>query len=513
VLLQEGRDPAVAERALREVLALDPQNAEVRHNLAVFLAESGRAAEGAAGGQWSAAGNGQGVASAPPAQPDPVVEDRGTALLSRPVGPDGSGEPSYGTNEFAARPVGPSERSPVRPLGRRDGEASPLSPGETGVGGERPALRLAFACYNPLPLQLDTPYRRPLGGSESALCYLAEALAGRGHQVFVLHPGPGRAASRGVCCLPLNDYSLRQLGALDAFVVLNLAGQAQHLRPLLSPQTALVLWTGHHTDQPAVQPLRDPAERRRYDGFALVSDWQRQEFQSAFGLDPARAGVLRNGIAHAFQDLFPEGTAIAARKSQPPVLAYTSTPYRGLDLLLEAFPRIRQAVPGTTLKVFSGMGVYQIPVAEDQARFGALYQRCRATDGVDYLGSWPQPELAAALTGATVLAYPNTYPETSCISVLEAMAAGCQVVTSARGALPETTAGFARLVPVDGEREAYLDRFAAETVQALTPTGLDAEEHLRRQVAHVHQQHTWSGLADTWVGWLRQLRASPVNVG
>jgi hypothetical protein len=66
-----------------------------------------------------------------------------------------------------------------------------------------------------------------------------------------------------------------------------------------------------------------------------------------------------------------------------------------------------------------------------------------------------------------VLAYPNSYPETSCIAVLEAMAAGCVVVTSERGALPETSAGFARLDPVEGHREAYVEWFAAETVQAL----------------------------------------------
>jgi tetratricopeptide (TPR) repeat protein len=36
-LLQEGCDPAAAERALREVLALDPGNREARHNLAILL--------------------------------------------------------------------------------------------------------------------------------------------------------------------------------------------------------------------------------------------------------------------------------------------------------------------------------------------------------------------------------------------------------------------------------------------------------------------------------------------
>jgi glycosyltransferase involved in cell wall biosynthesis/tetratricopeptide (TPR) repeat protein len=41
VLLQEGRDPAAAENALRAVLALDPNHAEARHNLAVVCQRNG----------------------------------------------------------------------------------------------------------------------------------------------------------------------------------------------------------------------------------------------------------------------------------------------------------------------------------------------------------------------------------------------------------------------------------------------------------------------------------------
>ena len=330
--------------------------------------------------------------------------------------------------------------------------------------------------------------------------------------MFVFHPGPTPAASRGVSCLPLTEPGLRQAGPLDALLVLNLAGHARALRPLLGHDSLLVLWNQHHWDQPAVQPLRDRAERAAYDGFALVSDWQRQEYLQHFGLDPQRTGVLRNGIAPAFAGLFPEAAGLGDSPRRPPVLANTSTPYRGLDLLLDAFPRIRAAVPGATLKVFSGMGVYQAPAAEDQARFGALYQRCHDLDGVEYVGSLAQPELAAELAQAAVLAYPNTYPETSCIAVLEALAAGCTVVTSARAALPETSAGFALLVPIDGDRDTYRDRFVAETVRALTErTGPDQAalvEHLGRQLAHVRQHHTWPVLADECVGWLCRLRAT-----
>jgi GT2 family glycosyltransferase/tetratricopeptide (TPR) repeat protein len=42
--LQEGKDPAATERALRDVLALDPQNAEAAHNLTLLLRKQGQAA-------------------------------------------------------------------------------------------------------------------------------------------------------------------------------------------------------------------------------------------------------------------------------------------------------------------------------------------------------------------------------------------------------------------------------------------------------------------------------------
>lgn len=45
VLLQEGKDWAVAERALRDILALDPRHGEARNNLAILLRQLGRAHE------------------------------------------------------------------------------------------------------------------------------------------------------------------------------------------------------------------------------------------------------------------------------------------------------------------------------------------------------------------------------------------------------------------------------------------------------------------------------------
>jgi tetratricopeptide (TPR) repeat protein/glycosyltransferase involved in cell wall biosynthesis len=373
----------------------------------------------------------------------------------------------------------------------------------------RKCLRIGLASYYPRPFRTETPYEQPLGGSESALCYLAEALAGQGQEVFLLNAGGATGISRGVPCLPLTPAGLRQLPALDVFVVQNFAGQGRVLRQALGPQTRLIFWTGHAAIQPGVQPLRDPAERATYDAFVMVSDWQRAQYQDAFELDPGRTMVIPNGISPAFRDLYGPEESIVAAKARPPVVAYTSTPDRGLEWLLEAFPRIRAAVPGVTLEVYTGLRLYGFSESEDRAQFGALYQMCRETEGVELVGPVAQPELARRLRRVAVLAYPNTVPETFCIAVREALAAGCAVVTSALGALPETTAGLARLVPFGQDRAAYLDRFVAETVASLeqitAAESAELERQLRRQVDQINATSCWPALAGHWRSWLHGL--------
>lgn len=91
------------------------------------------------------------------------------------------------------------------------------------------------------------------------------------------------------------------------------------------------------------------------------------------------------------------------------MLAYTSTPFRGWDLLLDIFPHIRQAVPGTRLKVFSSIKVYHVSDVADQENYGELYRQCQETEGVEYIGAISQTELARELPQVTVKAYANTY--------------------------------------------------------------------------------------------------------
>lgn len=358
--------------------------------------------------------------------------------------------------------------------------------------------------------RVDSVKHIPLGGSQSSLCYLAAALATQNHQVFLFNSCSTSAISLGVLCQSWGELFTANLPKLDVLIVLNHAGWGQKLRQVLPSETKLILWTQHAFDQPAIAPLQDPAECASYDYFVFVSEWQRQTYLASLEIHPRRTKLLRNCIAPAFENLFGSIADLTSQKTYPPVLAYTSTPFRGLDLLLEIFPHLYQAIPGLILKIFSSLQVYQL--ADQSDPYSWLYAKCRETPGVEYIGSLPQAQLAQELHSVTLLVYPNHFAETSCISVLEAMASGCLVVTSNLGALPETTEGFGRLISVDDDWSRYQQDFIKEVLTLLqTPedysilTAFGEYQYIYWQVKYINKYYNWRRRASEWASWLQNI--------
>jgi glycosyltransferase involved in cell wall biosynthesis len=348
------------------------------------------------------------------------------------------------------------------------------------------------------------------------MSYLAVELARRGSRVTLICGTSWPRDVLGVTCISIQAVPLGSLEqAFDAFIVLNgPADLAARLRPSLAPGTPLVLWTGQAVDQPEMRPLHQSEVRRSWDAIVCVSDWHRATMIAEYRLDAGRVFVLRNAIAPCFDGLFSGGDALAQAKAGRPVLSYTSTPYRGLNVLNYVFPEVRREFPDAELEVYSSMRVYQQDERSDN--HALLYNQCRQTPGIRYVGSVAQPQLAEALKRASILAYPNTFAETSCIAVMEAMAAGLLVVTTELGALPETTRGFAALLPPPA---------AASTVQDFARSFLDRLKEVLRtraddpaafaaarfeQVKAINAEDTWRRRAAAWEdairGW-KQLRS------
>jgi glycosyltransferase involved in cell wall biosynthesis len=198
------------------------------------------------------------------------------------------------------------------------------------------------------------------------------------------------------------------------------------------------------------------------------------------------------------------------------VLVYTSTPFRGLDVLLLAFRTIRRAIPDVRLRVFSSMAIYQVAAGQDH--YTPLYTQC-AADGLDYCGPVGQDKLAEELRGVAGLAYPSTFAETSCIAVLEAMAAGAFIFTTRLGALPETTNGFAHMVDVEADPRVLAERFAAMVIRTWSELAADQAAACRRreaQARHVRDHYRWPARAPNGrPGWRKsrtECRPEPVEI-
>ena len=267
-----------------------------------------------------------------------------------------------------------------------------------------------------------TPAKQAMGGTQSGVIYLTAELAKLGHAVTVINGVDPPMVSRGVNYRSL-PVSAEFLNDFDVIVVVaNALGQAVRTGGFKKP---MVLWCHHAPNQGAVKDLANPAERAAWQGYAMVSDWQAQTYVDYLGVPRSAMKTLRNGISPYFYNL-PQKPRWYTRGT-PPILAYSSAPFRGLDILLCAFPLIRARVPGTTLRIYSSMKIYS---PEEGDEYIALYELARNLPGVEYVGPLPQGQLAEAFSDTDIWSYPSTFAETSCMAGMEAMAAGMMVITT-----------------------------------------------------------------------------------
>src|SRR5262245_24610258 len=121
-------------------------------------------------------------------------------------------------------------------------------------------MNWVFLDFMPWDYDVATPFARPLGGSQSAMSYLATTLARRGHIVTTLTGTTSPRTVSGVRCLHHETIPAEVFAPADTIcvVVNGPADVARVIRDLLPFERKLVLWAHHAHDQPAMAALGDP---------------------------------------------------------------------------------------------------------------------------------------------------------------------------------------------------------------------------------------------------------------
>jgi len=342
-------------------------------------------------------------------------------------------------------------------------------------------MKIAFLPGSCVPFDGATLQHRPLGGTETAVIRLAEALDRLGHKVFVFTQIESPQLTKP---LYLPYRALQDLGEVDVVIAV------RELLPLFSglKSKARYFWTGDSYDQLQHLGLGDRRVIRSLTALLAVSNWQADRLCAISGFPRDRSYILRNGFA---SELF---TSVQQRS--PNRLVYTSTPYRGLAHLIPIFPKIREEVPEAELHVYSSMKVYETTGAKDShsdRQFEPIFRKLGQLPGVTLHGSIKQAELAHELSSSSLFVYPNTFEETSCIASIEALAAGLPVITSRRGALPETVSDAGMFIEGDPQSAEYRKLFVSAAVNVLKDT--KAWQQLHERALARASLMTWDTIA------------------
>lgn len=195
-----------------------------------------------------------------------------------------------------------------------------------------------------------------------------------------------------------------------------------------------VLWTQHNWNQPSMGHLRDPELINRFDAFIFVSNWQLERYRNIYKIPGHKSYVIPNAIKPL--------DANKRDKSEPLRLLYASTPWRGLEVLLDAFENLGR--DDVVLDVFSSTKIYGAAFHEaNYATYKPLFERASATRNVFYRDYQPNEVVREAIQNAQILAYPSVFEETSCITAIESGSAGLYLVVTNYGALFETCGPWA----------------------------------------------------------------------
>lgn len=288
-------------------------------------------------------------------------------------------------------------------------------------------LRVAFYAGGCIPIHAYTLQERPLGGTETGVIRLSEALHNLGADVtvFSAYKDPPPSVPR------YTHYST--LASHKPFDVLVLVQEWRGAFFNL-PAKKLFFLTGDGPEIYSTFGLGDPRTVKNIDSFLAVSNYHATSLCQSSGFPIEKTTILGNGVHLPFYTT--EVPKIPRR------IIYTSAPYRGLAHLVPMLRRLTQKFTDLEFHAFSGMSLYardkKMPETPQTALTRELATALHKIPGCFLHDPIPQEALAVEYLRSSIFAYPCTVPETCCITALEAQAAGCACLVTDIGALRET---------------------------------------------------------------------------
>ena len=278
----------------------------------------------------------------------------------------------------------------------------------------------------------------------------------------------------------------------DINIVLNNADHS-----LLETDRINILWVQHFVNQAEIRNLESKEYIDKLDYIVFNSNWNFEKFSYQFKIPEDKSLVIKNAIDKIeFQE----------KPKDKINLIYHTTPWRGLELLLNVFKNLD--VKNVELNVCSSTKIYGKKFEDVYTKqYENIFNECKNTKNVNYLYFLHNKKVIELLKKTHIYAFPSIWPETSCISAIESMAAGCEIVATNLGALYETCAPFGTLVGFDRNFRNLEKKYRKTLLHSIKNYwSKENQKKLKLQYETINATYSWDVRSIEWKNFFEEAR-------
>ena len=254
-------------------------------------------------------------------------------------------------------------------------------------------------------------------------------------------------------------------------------------------------WLHDLPNDPETNHLKDQWSRDRFHKIIYCGHWQMNQYQTILKIPhDSKTCVLETAI---------EPIEFKTKPKDKIHLVYTSTPQRGLEILVPVFEELAKRYDNIVLDVFSSFKIYGW---DNDTRYEELYERCRQHPQINYHGTVTNDAVRAHLKQSHILAYPSIWPECNSKSIIEAMSAGVMCVHPNYAGLSDTSGCLTTMYNWDYDINKHANLFYQVLDQAIQIVQTEqTQNYLQFVKQYADTRYNWNKISQQWSGMLEYL--------
>lgn len=258
-----------------------------------------------------------------------------------------------------------------------------------------------------------------------------------------------------------------------------------------------IYWLHDLPHDPETSHLKDENSRNRFHKLVFCGQWQYQQYQNFLGVPYDDKAIVIETAIEPFPSVEKEKDIVR--------LVYSSTPQRGLEILVPVFEELAKKHKNIHLDVFSSFAIYGWEEADK--KYEPLYERIRQHPQMTYHGFAPNEVVRETLLKAHIHAYPSIWQECNSRSVIEAMSAGLMCVHPNLAGLTDTTGGMTFMYQGDVDKNIHAGKFYHALDHAIGVVhNDDMQNYLKFVKMYADSRYNWNKIAAQWTDVMSNLK-------